>query len=98
MSDRRSTDRPWGDRLTLAKLLPTRESGHLVEKRSSKGGEPRGISAINETLRAIGGCLTVPAGETRWPEHISVLVHATADKPVTRQRPAAVTSVVACYR
>ena len=68
------TDRPWGDRLTLAKLLPTRESGHLVEKRSSKGGEPRGISAINETLRAMGGCLTVPAGETRWPEHISALV------------------------
>jgi hypothetical protein len=36
VSDRRSTDRPWGDGLTLAKLLPTRESGHLVEKRSSK--------------------------------------------------------------
>jgi hypothetical protein len=40
------------------------ESGHLVEKRSSKGGESRGISAINETLRAMEGCLTVPAGET----------------------------------
>jgi hypothetical protein len=50
--------------LTLAKLLPTRESGHLVEKRSSKGGEPRGISTTNETLRTAEGCLTMPAGET----------------------------------
>ena len=38
MSDRRSTDRPGGDRLTLANLLPTRESGHpgreaLIERR-----------------------------------------------------------------
>ena len=48
--------------MTLANLLRNRVT--LVEKRSSKGGEPRGISATNETLLATEGCLTVPAGET----------------------------------
>jgi hypothetical protein len=66
--------------LTLAKLLPTRESGHLVEKRSSKGGEPRGISATNETLRAMEGCLTVPAGTSvpaQWLDIDKEISHRT---------------------
>ena len=50
--------------MTLANLLPTRESGHPAREALIEGGEPRGISATNETLLATEGCLTVPAGET----------------------------------